>query len=165
MIRAFIRVGGAVFQGVRRIAWALGMPRRAGVHAVAVTPEGRVVLVRLTYAPGWRLPGGGRGAREAAAEAVMRELREEIGLTTSDPPRAVAETRDEGGLFVVTGVAYAPRRSLEIEKVEAFDPAHLPEAATPRTRRVVAELLARGLLSCGSSSAPAAGPGGHPPGR
>ena len=34
--------------------------RRRGVHAVALTPERRIVLVRLRYAPGWRLPGAHR---------------------------------------------------------------------------------------------------------
>jgi len=30
-----------------------------GAHAVALTPARKIVLLRLWYAPGWRLPGGG----------------------------------------------------------------------------------------------------------
>src|SRR5690349_18995889 len=55
--------------------------KRRGVHAVALTPERRLFLVRLRYAPGWRLPGGGLDAGENLAMAALRELREEIGMT------------------------------------------------------------------------------------
>ena len=58
--------------------------RRRGVHAVALTPERRIVLVRLRYAPGWRLPGGGLDAGEDLERAALRELREEIGITVKE---------------------------------------------------------------------------------
>ena len=44
-------------------------------------PSGKVVLVRLSYAKGWRLPGGGQKTSEESRDAMLRELREEIGLT------------------------------------------------------------------------------------
>ncbi len=47
-----------------------------------VLRTGKVILVKLRYAPGWRLPGGGRRGTEEPQEAVLRELREEIGMTS-----------------------------------------------------------------------------------
>ncbi len=63
-----------------KLNWSVRRPRTFGAHALALTPEGKVILVKLRYAPGWRLPGGGRGEHEDPRDAVLRELREEIGL-------------------------------------------------------------------------------------
>jgi 8-oxo-dGTP pyrophosphatase MutT (NUDIX family) len=142
MIRFAIRAVGTAIQRLRRAAWALGWPRRPGVHAVVLTPEGKVVLVKLTYAPGWRIPGGGRGRKEDPAAALMRELREEIGLTASDPPRLAREAGEMADLFVVENVRFTGRRTIEIDAAEAFDPAALPEGTTEGTRQAVAAALA-----------------------
>ena len=37
--------------------------------------------MKLRYARGWRLPGGGRDPSEPSIDAALRELREEIGMT------------------------------------------------------------------------------------
>src|SRR5687768_2786550 len=66
---------------------------RSGVHAVPVTGQGKVVLVRLTYAPGWRVPGGGRKRGEAPEAAILRELREEIGLLSHGAIERLEEVR------------------------------------------------------------------------
>ena len=65
-----------------RLGWLMRRPRTFGAHAFALTTERQVVLVKLRYAPGWRLPGGGREAGEDPRAAVLRELREEIGMTS-----------------------------------------------------------------------------------
>jgi 8-oxo-dGTP pyrophosphatase MutT (NUDIX family) len=44
-----------------------------GVHGIPLTPDGKVVLVILSYATGWRLPGGGRKAGEDPREAIFTE--------------------------------------------------------------------------------------------
>ena len=50
-------------QQLRRLAWRIRKPSIAGAHTVAVTPQGKVILVKLRYAPGWSVPGGGRPIR------------------------------------------------------------------------------------------------------
>ena len=53
-------------------------------------PEGsrrEVLLVRHSYRPGWCLPGGGLKRGEAPLACLARELREEVGLTLTEPPR------------------------------------------------------------------------------
>jgi 8-oxo-dGTP diphosphatase len=57
--------------------------RRAhlGAAAVIFDRDNRVLLVRHSYGRrGWELPGGGRKPRESLAQAVLREVREELGV-------------------------------------------------------------------------------------
>lgn len=114
--------------------------RRFGAHALARTPENRIILVKLRYAPGWRLPGGGRSEDEDPKAAVLRELREEIGMTAHGEVRLACEldesadfTRDVAALFIVDGVRYAPPRwSWEIEQVREVPFDELPPDMSPR---------------------------------
>ena len=118
-------------------------PGRAGVHAVPVTAGGKVVLVRLTYAPGWRVPGGGLKRGEGAEEGMLRELREEIGLVSHgtveslDEPRSAEAPQLPSAFFIVRDVVHRPRRSLEVEEVGEFDPADLPEDTTRWTVHLI----------------------------
>ena len=94
----------------------LSRPRAPGLgaHALALTPERKVILVKLRYAPGWRLPGGGRGEHEDLRDGVLRELREEVGMVSHGAvrPSGIAE------LLIVEDVRYRPRRwSWEVERI------------------------------------------------
>ena len=51
-----------------------------GAAAVVTAPDGRIMLVRHSYKVGWYTPGGFLNRREQAADAVVREVREEVGL-------------------------------------------------------------------------------------
>lgn len=144
-------MGGAVaaLYAVLTCYWFVRRPVTFGVRAIPVTPEGRIVLIRHTYVRGWHLPGGGRSRHESPEAACLRELREEIGMTTHASVRFLGDLRgrptfkrDSVALFVVEDVRFAPRWSLEIEAVEAFAPDQLPEGTTPATHRRIAEWLA-----------------------
>lgn len=124
---------------VQRVRWFITRPRTRGAHAIAVTPAGRIVLVRLRYVGGWRFPGGGIEPGESPADAALRELREEIGLTHHDAIRLVHEEeaqitfrRDHSTIFVVTGVRYAPAWSWEVETITECDPASPPRGFSAR---------------------------------
>ncbi|HEX6374790.1 MAG TPA: NUDIX domain-containing protein [Allosphingosinicella sp.] len=141
MRRRLIRIVFTALHGLRRAIMALTGADRYGVHAVALTGQGRVVLVRLTYAPGWRLPGGGRKRGEAPEEAMLRELREEIGLTAHGAIEHLPDVRpgaslpgEGSALFLIRDVTYRRQRSLEVEAVREFDPAHLPHDIAAWTR-------------------------------
>jgi 8-oxo-dGTP pyrophosphatase MutT (NUDIX family) len=107
-----------------KAGWFIRRPRTFGAHAIALTPERRLILVRLRYASGWRLPGGGRTADEDPHDAVLRELREEIGMTSHGRVRLTHELeqpvnfkQDLASLLIVENVRYRPRWSWEVERV------------------------------------------------
>lgn len=117
-----------------KAAWFVRRPRTLGAHAVALTRERKLILVKLRYARGWRLPGGGRRPGEYAQAAVIRELREEIGMTAYGRIRFACELeesidfkRDLAALLIVEDVRYVPRRwSWEVEQVGEFEIGQLP---------------------------------------
>jgi 8-oxo-dGTP diphosphatase len=57
------------------------LPRkRMGAGALLSDAEDRILLVQPSYKPEWEIPGGCIEADESPLAAVVRELREELGL-------------------------------------------------------------------------------------
>lgn len=138
-----LRAGATGLHKLLVAKWFIRRPRTFGAHGVALTPQGKVVLVRLWYAPGWRLPGGGRGPDEPAVDAALRELQEEIGMTAHgevllacELEEAIDFKRDLSSLVIVRDVAYSPKRwSWEVERVDEFALHQLPREISPQTAR------------------------------
>lgn len=136
--------------GLLRASWFVRRPRTYGAHALALTHDRQVILVKLRYAHGWRLPGGGRTADEPAEQAVLRELREEIGMTAHGRVTHACTLdentdfkRDLASLLIVENVRFRPRGfSWEIEQVMAAPIGALPADLSPRTRRWLGALRA-----------------------
>jgi ADP-ribose pyrophosphatase YjhB (NUDIX family) len=132
---------------------ALWAPTVMGVAALVLDAEGRVLFVRHGYSPGWRLPGGGVGRGEPPEDAVLRELREEVGLTGGSASFVSLHSRKVGwatmvvALYRVAGGTLDFRPNLEIREICFADPRHPPEGATPATLRRLAEFLGYAQLS------------------
>ena len=133
------------FQAVRKLVWYFTTSETVGVHGIPLTADGKVVLVMLSYAYGWRLPGGGKKKAEDSETAMLRELREEIGLTAYESIDHVTgfahrpdHRRGTGSLFVVRGVRYQPKWSLEVKQVGEFSLDDLPTATATITRQLLA---------------------------
>ena len=145
--RSLVTAALTGFHRLRLVLWRLRGRRGRGVLAVPLTPDGRLILVRLTYAPGWRLPGGGVKRGEDPRRAALRELSEEIGMTAHGEIAEIDEfdhgpgDRGISTLFLVRDVLYATRRSYEVDEVDAFPPGSLPPDATPLTKAKVALAL------------------------
>lgn len=146
IVDGVLRVVLGAAKQVRRGIWYFTRPETFGAHAIALTPRGTIVLVRLRYARGWFAPGGGRKPGEDAAAAVLRELREEIGMTAHGEVRLAAEVReapdhknDLASIFIVRDVEYRPPRwSIEIEEVREAALDALPRDLAPSTRGWIA---------------------------
>jgi 8-oxo-dGTP pyrophosphatase MutT (NUDIX family) len=118
--------------------WFVRRPNTFGAHAVALTPDGKIVLVELRYARGWRLPGGGRSRREAPVEAALRELREEIGMISHGEARLARDfnegidfKHDTSSVVVVRDVRYRPHWTWEVERICETDLDSLPDGMSP----------------------------------
>jgi 8-oxo-dGTP pyrophosphatase MutT (NUDIX family) len=135
-----LRLGAGTAHRLLKLGWFVRRPRTFGAHALALTPEGKAILVKLRYAPGWRLPGGGRHENEDPRDAVLRELREEIGMTDHGQVRDAVEIeeqpdfkRDLASLLIVEDVHYAPRKwSWEVEAIMEATLDHPPADLSPR---------------------------------
>jgi 8-oxo-dGTP pyrophosphatase MutT (NUDIX family) len=151
MLNPLLRAGATAFHKLLTVGWFLRRPRTYGAHAVALTHEGRLVLVKLWYAPGWRLPGGGRDESEPPVDAALRELREEIGMTSHGAVEPACELkeevdfkRDTCSLIIVRDVEYRPKRwSWEVEAVREAPFDGLPSDLSPQTRRWLREVGSR----------------------
>lgn len=58
-------------------------PRKLAAHAVIQDEQGRVLILRSRFGGLWLLPGGGLDRRENLDSAVIRECREELGVTVA----------------------------------------------------------------------------------
>jgi 8-oxo-dGTP pyrophosphatase MutT (NUDIX family) len=141
-VNPLLRLGLTAAHKLLKATWFVRRPRTYGAHALAFTPEGKLILVKLRYAPGWRVPGGGRHRREPAEDAGLRELREEIGMTAHGRVRLACELeeavdfkRDFAALLIVEDVVYRAKWTWEVEKVGEFPIANLPADTNSATLR------------------------------
>ena len=120
--------------------------------SAAVFRRGRVLIVRRARAPlvgHFSLPGGGVEVGETLAEAIARELMEEVGVQAKiiGFNRHVEAIIPEGARirahfviasFVARWIGGEPRLSDEVEAVDWIDPAGpLPSPATPELAEVL----------------------------
>jgi len=123
-----------------------------GVRAVATDGDGRVLMVKHTYLPGWWLPGGGVDKGETTPAAVVRELREETGLIARAAPVLVSIHSNERFfpgdhvvVFRLDGVEpgdLGERTSHgEIAEIGWFLPSALPDDANRGCRARLAEIF------------------------
>lgn len=124
-------------------------PSVFGVAGAVYDTEGRILLVRQRYTWGWRLPGGGVDRAEPAQTAVMRELREEVGLSGGSAELFGIYNRPAGwasnvvALYRVTGASVNFKPSLEILEICYADPANPPPDCSAATLRRLKELSGR----------------------
>lgn len=113
-----------------------------GSRAIVLNSQNQILLVKHTYQPHWYIPGGGVKKRESAKKAVLRELKEEVGLTVIGEPELFGiyyhtylGVSDYPIIYVVKNYSITHAYSPEIEKIEWFDYSNLPEMISPGTKR------------------------------
>jgi len=130
--------------------WRLRRGLTLGAQGVVIDGDGRVLLVRHSYRPGWFFPGGGVEWGETIETALQRELEEEVGVSLTGPAQLhgmfanfISFPGDHIALFVVRDwqrrEGYLKRG--EIAEAGMFDRAHLPEQTDAGTLRRLAEIF------------------------
>ena len=135
---------------VMQLYWRWQRALTLGARAVVIDAEGRILLVRHTYMPGWTFPGGGVEFGETIEAALLRELDEEAGIAPTEPPELFGMFSnhaifpgDHVALFVVRKWRRLRdiRPNAEIAETGFFAPSDMPQDTTPGTRRRIAEIM------------------------
>ena len=126
------------------------------VAGVFFAPDGKVLLLRHVYRDSypWGLPSGFLSAGESPETGVLRELKEETGLTaTTAGVVSITSIAQRHLEIVIRGAidsTQTPRVSHEIFEVAYFATTELPAAMPPDHRALVAT-LARACRHLGDS--------------
>ena len=130
---------------IRKTQCILGMVT-LGSRAIIINPQNQVLLVKHTYEPHWYIPGGGIKKGESAKACILRELKEEVGLTTTTEPQLFGiyfhtylGVDDYPIIYVITEYSIIDAHSAEIEQIGWFDMDNLPEMISPGTKRRLCE--------------------------
>jgi ADP-ribose pyrophosphatase YjhB (NUDIX family) len=130
--------------------WRWTRSHTLGAEGIVIDADGRVLLVRHGYRPGWHFPGGGVEKNEAVISALERELMEETGVEVIGAPElfgVFSNAKLFPGDQVVVYVVRTWRRpsipapNKEIAEQRFFAPNELPDGLAKGTRRRLAELF------------------------
>ncbi|MFJ1581742.1 NUDIX domain-containing protein [Streptomyces sp. NPDC088197] len=122
--------------------------KRVSADVLLRDEQGRVLLVKPTYKPGWDLPGGMAEANESPDDAARRELKEELGLDVTlrgllvidwVPPHGPWDDQlafiFNGGLLSREKVSSLQPRDQELSEVTFLSPDLAAQALRDRLRR------------------------------
>lgn len=126
-------------------------PVTLGVKAMVLRNDDReVYLVRHTYVPGWRLPGGGVEPGDSVIKTLHKELAEECNIELTGEPLFIgifhntfATKRDHVVLYVCREfIQTAPRLpDYEIAEGGFFPVDALPEGTVAAARARIRDVL------------------------
>jgi ADP-ribose pyrophosphatase YjhB (NUDIX family) len=122
----------------------------ASAGAIITDEEGRVLLLKHRFRPGsgWGIPGGLIEADEQPAEALQRELREEVALELRNLQlfsiRTLRGQKQLEIIFRCHAQGDAGRLNFEIKKAGWFSPDDLPEELPIDQARLIKRALIDG---------------------
>lgn len=130
--------------------WRMSRGMTLGAQAAVIDQEGRFLLIRHTYQPGWHFPGGGVEKGETIEQTMRREMQEEAGVIVTGKPELFgiyanfkAFPGDHIALFVVRSwnQPHIPPPNAEIAEQRFFTRDAMPEGLNPPTGRRISEIL------------------------
>jgi 8-oxo-dGTP pyrophosphatase MutT (NUDIX family) len=130
----------------------VGIKRRMVLGArLVLIVDGKVLLIKHTYMPGWHFPGGGVEPGETAADCARREGLEETGFEAGPGLQlfglylkvSEATNRDHVAVFVSRAARQVSqfRANGEIAAIGWFAPDGLPVEIEPGTAQRIREIV------------------------
>ena len=143
---------GAIWRRVpgklRRWTVRLSHPRFAVTAGAVITDnQGRVLLLKHRFRPGtgWGMPGGFMQEGEQPAEALRRELREEVGLEVEKLEllltRAFKVPRQVEIVFTARAIGDTNELNYEIQKAAWFSLNELPRELPKDQAQIIKRAL------------------------
>ncbi|OJW51282.1 MAG: hypothetical protein BGO67_12685 [Alphaproteobacteria bacterium 41-28] len=142
-----------LFWKIRNIFLSLFSLKTVGARALVLQKD-HILLVKHTYLAGWYTIGGGVDAGESGLQALIRELKEEVGVILQESPSILGfyhnryEKRDD---YVIVYVCKKFEKeevtSKEISEARWFPLNALPPDISPSTKRRIEEYLGLRSLS------------------
>lgn len=145
--REFVR---ALFSRMLHLYFLMRRGLTIGVRAIVRSDDGRFLLVRHTYIPGWFFPGGGVEKGQTIEQALSEELLQETSLKLTEKPvmygifhNKGVNTRDHIIVLLckVQGEVEVKSTSMEIAEIGYFNPNDLPADTDPGTVRRIKEVV------------------------
>lgn len=139
-----------VVRKMMQTVWRVQRSLTLGAQGIVIDGDGRVLLVRHSYKPGWCFPGGGVEKGETVMTALARELDEEAGVALAGTPEIMGIysnknyfPNDHIVLFIVRAWTRlrVPAPNNEIVEHAFFDPRAPIADCAPATERRLAELF------------------------
>jgi ADP-ribose pyrophosphatase YjhB (NUDIX family) len=128
-----------------RLYWKIFSPVTNGARALVLF-DNEILLVKNLNLPYWTMPGGGIDKEETAEQCIVRELKEELDLSSLkiEYKLGTYHSQKEGKkdtihVFVIHPESKEFKQQWEIEGAQWFDFANLPENMSEATLRRIAE--------------------------
>lgn len=141
VLHTLIHLAYRVLNAARVAYWFVARPRTAGAHCL-IEHDGSFLLIRNSYGlPLWTLPGGGIRHQESPTEAVVREVREEVGISLAhvEPLGSYVSTAEFKVDTVHCFYASVPSSTYTIDNGEVMRAAWFPADALPAARTVAVQ--------------------------
>jgi 8-oxo-dGTP pyrophosphatase MutT (NUDIX family) len=133
---------------VSRPIWRLQRGMTMGSRVAIIDDDGRFLLVKHTYTPGWIFPGGGVERGESCEMAALREIDEEAQVKPLAPlllhgihSNHQAMAGDHLAFYILRQFERRPfKPNLEIADARFFHAQDLPQRVDGGSRRRIQEL-------------------------
>ena len=144
-------------------AYTESLPKkRMGAGCLLFNEQGKILLVKPTYKPGWEIPGGVVEENESPKQCCKRELREELGLERKIGSLLVIEyncetdEKSESLMFIFDGgILYGMEISSiklpkdELSEFAFFTRQSLPQEMEPALRKRISAIFEQAATGAG----------------
>lgn len=123
--------------------------KTVGARALIIR-DNEILLVKHTYLSGWYTIGGAVELGETPKEAIIRELKEEVGVVVLEAPElfGIYYTQNEGRedyviMYILKNFIFTEVNCPEIAEKQWFSLSNLPTDVSPATLRRVEEYIGK----------------------